>query len=65
MPRKSTISKVANGADYTDDEIDFMKAIDKFKRDRQKPRPTWAEVLEVARSRGWRKVAEPAELPGQ
>jgi len=49
--------------DYSADELDFMKAMDEYKRLRRRPFPTWSEVLAVLRSRGWRKLAEPAALP--
>ena len=49
---------------YNDEEIDFMKAMDKYKRDNRRPFPTWSEVLEVLRSLGYRKVAERTALPG-
>lgn len=51
------------GAEYTPDEIEFMLAVDAYKRRRQRPYPTWTEILEVARSLGYRKVAEPGPLP--
>jgi len=51
--------------DYSDDETDFMKAMDRYKRENRRPFPTWSEVLEVLRSLGYRKVAEPTELPGK
>ena len=48
--------------DYSDDEIEFMKAMDDYKRRSGRQFPTWSEVLEVLRSMGYRRVAEPAEL---
>jgi len=41
-----------------------MKAMDRYKRENRRPFPTWSEVLEVLRSLGYRKVAEPTSLPG-
>ena len=41
-----------------------MKAMDRYKRENRRPFPTWSEVLEVLRSLGYRKVAEPTDLPG-
>ena len=48
--------------DYTDEEIDFMRAMDDYKRKSGRQFPTWSEVLEVLRSLGYRKVAEPTEV---
>src|SRR5262245_32309884 len=50
--------------DYTDDEINFMKAMDQYKRANRRPFPTWSEVLEVLHALGYRKVAEATILPG-
>ena len=40
---------------YTEDEIEFMRAMDLYKRDNRRPFPTWSEVLEVLRALGYRK----------
>jgi hypothetical protein len=44
-----------DGSEYTRDEVEFMLAIEKYKRERQRPYPTFREVLSVARSLGYRK----------
>ncbi|VTR92806.1 Uncharacterized protein OS=Planctomyces maris DSM 8797 GN=PM8797T_17994 PE=4 SV=1 [Gemmata massiliana] len=41
-----------------------MKAMDRYKRENRRPFPTWSEVLEILRSLGYRRVAEPTALPG-
>jgi len=41
-----------------------MRAMDQYKRENRRPFPTWSEVLEVLRALGYRKVAEPSQLPG-
>jgi hypothetical protein len=48
------------GSEYTAEELEFLKAIDRYKRERQRPHPSWREILAVARSLGYRKVAEAA-----
>ena len=50
--------------DYSEDEIDFMKAMDLYKRANRRPFPTWSEVLEVLHALGYRRVAKPTDLPG-
>ncbi len=62
--RRRLIDPTTCERDYSDDETDFMKAMDRYKRENRRPFPTWSEVLEVLRSLGYRKVAEPTELPG-
>jgi len=51
------------GAGYSDEEVEFMKAMDRYKRLKQRPFPTWHEVLRVFRALGYRKVAAPPERP--
>ena len=62
--RRRLIDPTTCERDYTDDESDFMKAMDRYKRENRRPFPTWSEVLEVLRSLGYRKVAEETDLPG-
>src|SRR5262249_15693154 len=62
--RRRQIDPTTCERDYTDDEIAFMKAMEQYKRDNRRPFPTWSEVLEVLAALGYRKVAEPTNLPG-
>ena len=62
--RRRLIDPTTCERDYTDDESEFMKAMDRYKRENRRPFPTWSEVLEVCRALGYRKVAEPTALPG-
>jgi hypothetical protein len=43
------------GWDYTEEEREFLAALDRYKRTRRRPHPTWCEVLNVLRELGWRK----------
>lgn len=63
--RRRLVDPTTCERDYTADEVEFMKAIDLYKRLNNRPFPTWSEVLEVIRALGYRKVAEPTLLPGQ
>lgn len=40
--------------------LEFVTAIDEFKRKNQKPFPSWSEVLGVLRSLGWRRERKSA-----
>jgi hypothetical protein len=62
--RRRLIDPTTCERDYNDEETDFMKAMDRYKRENRRPFPTWSEVLEVLRSLGYRLVAEPTALPG-
>ena len=46
----------------TDEQFEFIMAIDKYKRVNNRPFPTWTEVLDVIHALGYRKVAEPKDL---
>src|SRR6201996_1316029 len=61
--RRRLIDPTTCERDYSDDETEFMKAMDRYKRENRRPFPTWSEVLEVLRSLGYRRVAEPTALP--
>ena len=63
--RRRLIDPTTCERDYTDDETEFMKSMDRYKRENRRPFPTWSEVLEVLRSLGYRRVAEPTDLPGR
>jgi hypothetical protein len=47
----------------SDDETEFMGAMDRYKRQNRRPFPTWSEVLEVLRSLGFRRVTEEVTIP--
>jgi hypothetical protein len=62
--RRRQIDPTTCERDYSSEEIDFMKAMDQYKRDNRRPFPTWSEVLEVLRALGYRKSADPSMMPG-
>ena len=45
------------GCDITGDDLEFGKAMDRFKRENRKPFPTCSEVLAVVKSLGYRKFS--------
>jgi len=49
--------------DVEDEAAAFGKAMDRYKRESDRPYPTWHEVLDVLRSMGYRKCAEPSAFP--
>ena len=46
----------------SDEQFEFLMAIDEYKRTNTRPFPTWTEILEVIKALGYRKVAEPQSL---
>ncbi|TWU09077.1 hypothetical protein CA54_43170 [Symmachiella macrocystis] len=55
VERRRQIDPTTCERDYTDDEIEFMKAMDKYKRSSGRQFPTWSEVLEVVRGLGYNR----------
>jgi hypothetical protein len=62
VERRRQIDPTTCERDYSSEEIDFMGAMDDYKRRSGRQFPTWSEVLEVLRATGYRKVAEPKEI---
>ena len=60
--RRREIDPTTCERDYSLDEVEFMSAMDTYKRRSGRPFPTWSEVLEVVRSLGYRKVEAPNEI---
>jgi hypothetical protein len=48
------------GADYAPDEVEFMTAMDEYKRLNRRPFPTWREVLYVLKRLGYKKTQNKA-----
>ena len=55
VERRRLIDPTTCERDYSGDEIEFMKAMDDYKRKSGRMFPTWSEVLEVVRSLGYTK----------
>ncbi|MCC7013727.1 MAG: hypothetical protein IT454_14295 [Planctomycetes bacterium] len=47
-------------AALSSDVLEFVTAIDDYKRQNQRPFPTWSEVLEIVRRLGYRKDRQSA-----
>ena len=45
----------------TDELLDFVMAIDDYKRVNNKPFPTWSEIFELVKYLGYRRVEPPSE----
>ena len=54
--------KSAEEGQMSDEQFDFLMAIDEYKRKNTRPFPTWTEVLDVIKALGYRKVAQPQSL---
>jgi hypothetical protein len=62
VERRRQIDPTTCERDYSEDQVEFMKAMDLYKRRSGRQFPTWSEVLEVLQNLGYRKVAPPTEI---
>ncbi|MBN2021118.1 MAG: hypothetical protein JW749_12945 [Sedimentisphaerales bacterium] len=60
--RRGDDRKAAEEGCMSDEQFEFLMAIDEYKKQNARPFPSWTEVLEVIKALGYRKVAEPAPL---
>jgi len=54
--------KSAEEGHMSQEQFEFLMAIDEYKQKNSRPFPTWTEVLDVIRALGYRKVAEPQSI---
>lgn len=68
VARRRQIDPTTCERDYTNDEIEFMQALDAYKRANGRMFPTCSEILEVIRNLGYVRVtpgSQVAETAGQ
>ncbi|NQV33384.1 MAG: hypothetical protein HQ515_11885 [Phycisphaeraceae bacterium] len=56
--RRSEDRKSAEEGNMSDEQFEFLMAIDDYKRFNDRPFPTWTEVLEVVKAIGYQKISE-------
>ena len=60
--RRSDSRKAAEEGYMSDEQFQFLMAIDEYKKKNARPFPTWTEVLEIITALGYRKIAEPQPI---
>ena len=65
VTRRRQIDPTTCERDYSNDEVEFMNALDEYKRASGRMFPTCSEVLEVVRNLGYEKRSTPAEIPAE
>ncbi len=55
--RRTDYRRAAEEGHMNEEQVDFLRAIDEYKRVNQRPFPTWTEVLDVVLFLGYRRVA--------
>ena len=63
VQRRRQIDPTTCERDYSADEIEFMHALDAYKRSSGRMFPTCSEILEVIRSLGYERVVPPLVEP--
>lgn len=56
--RRTDIRREAEEGEMSGELLEFVLAIDEYKRVNSRPFPSWSEVFEVIRYLGYRKVAD-------
>src|SRR5207248_7780997 len=62
VPRRRQIDPTTCEREYSDDEIEFMHALDAYKRTSGRMFPTCSEILEVIRNLGYVRVTSSAAI---
>lgn len=60
--RRCDERRSAEEGEMTDEQFEFIMAINEYKSLNKRPFPTWTEVLDVITALGYRKVAEPQDI---
>ena len=54
--RRSDVRRSAEEGEMSDELLDFVMAIDDYKRANDRPFPSWSEIFEIVHYLGYRKV---------
>jgi hypothetical protein len=49
------------GADISTEELEFLRALERYQRRYDRRYPSWREVLSILRSLGYRKVSDKSQ----
>jgi hypothetical protein len=60
--RRTDYRRAAEEGHMNEEQLEFIKAIDEYKRANGKPFPTWTEILDLVLYLGYRKVAPIGEF---
>ena len=58
--RRGEVRRAAEEGEITGELLEFIMAIDEYKRINERPFPSWSEVFEIIQYLGYRKVEEKA-----
>jgi hypothetical protein len=63
MATRRGVNPSTSEMNYSPAELEFLKAIEEYKRRNRRLFPTWSEALEVLLSLGYRQVEKPVAIP--
>ena len=58
--RRGEVRRAAEEGEITGELLEFIMAVDEYKRINERPFPSWSEVFEIIQYLGYRKVAPQA-----
>ena len=58
--RRGEVRRAAEEGEISGELLDFIMAVDEYKRINERPFPSWSEVFEIIQYLGYRKVGEQA-----
>lgn len=56
--RRTDDRRAAEEGEMTEEQFEFIRAVNEYKKVNGRPFPTWTEVLDIVKALGYRKVAE-------
>ncbi len=56
--RRSDVRRSAEEGEMSDELLEFVMAVDDYKRANDRPFPSWSEIFEIVHYLGYRKVEE-------
>jgi len=59
--RRGEVRRAAEEGEITGELLEFIMAVDEYKRINERPFPSWSEVFEIMQYLGYRKVAPQAK----
>jgi len=60
--RRTDDRRTAEEGEMSDEQFEYIKAIEEYKRVNKRPFPSYTEILEILKALGYRKTAEPQPL---
>jgi len=60
--RRTDERRAAEEGEMTDEQFEFVMAVNEYRRVNKRPFPTWTEVLDIIKAMGYRKVAERSDI---